>query len=120
MNIIFRNIIYSIINMKTDNKNIKENNNNITFNLIIKNYVNNSNKNIYFKDKDLELNQLIIIDELYSMSPYIENLFIKFKPIILALKKFKINSKKQLNNFLNFIINSSECRDYSQKTYLLN
>ena len=96
----FRHIIYyyKYINMNLDNKNIKENNDNTHLNIVIKNCVFNSNdiNNFFFTDEDFKLNQLIISDELYSMSPYIEILFKKFKPNILVLKKFKINSKLYL------------------------
>ena len=75
-------------------------------NIVIKNCVIGKETNLYDDNKDLNLNKLFISDELYSMSPNIHILFQKFKPRELNLKKFKINSKLQLSNFLDFILNS--------------
>ena len=71
-------------------------------NIIIKNSRVENLDNMY-KDEDLNLNELFISDELYSMSGNLDILFPRFKAKILTLKKFKINSKFQLNKFLNFI-----------------
>ena len=75
-------------------------------NIVIKNCVIGKETNLYDDNKDLNLNKLYISDELYSMSPNIHILFQKFKPRELNLKKFKINSKLQLSNFLDFILNT--------------
>ena len=75
-------------------------------NIVIKNCVIGKVNNFYDDNKDLNLNKLFISDELYSMSPNMNILFQKFKPKELVLKKFKINSKLQLNNFLDFILNT--------------
>ena len=108
----FRNIIYynKYINMNSENKYVQNNSDNkednTHLNIVIKNCVfnNNNTKNFFFVDEEFKLNKLIISDELYSMSPYIDVLFEKFKPKIFVLKKFKINSKLQLENFVHFII----------------
>ena len=73
-------------------------------NIVIKNSLVGKSNSLY-AEKDLILNKLHISDELYSMSPNINTLFEKFKPKKLVLKKFKINSKNQLNTFLEFIFN---------------
>ena len=62
-----------------------------------------------FKDlpKDnLEFKKLEISDELYSFSPYVKTIFFNFKVEELVLKKFKFNSKSQLNDFCNLIYNT--------------
>ena len=74
-------------------------------NIVIKNSLVGKSNSLY-AEKDLILNELYISDELYSMSPNINTLFEKFKPKKLVLKKFKINSKNQLNTFLEFIFNT--------------
>ena len=74
-------------------------------NIVIKNSLVGKSNSLY-AEKDLILNELHISDELYSMSPNINTLFEKFKPKKLVLKKFKINSKNQLNTFLEFIFNT--------------
>ena len=106
-NKIFREIIYEnrFINKDEKSNQIKADDN-THLNLVIKNCLVSKGKNLYYDDKDLKLNELIISDELYSMSPYIDILFQKFTAKSLTLKKFKINSKLQLNKFLNFIINT--------------
>ena len=62
------------------------------------------------KDKILNLDTLYISDELYSISPNLKILFSNIKVNSLILKKIKINSKKQLKNFLEFII-KVECQE---------
>ena len=71
-------------------------------NIIIKNSRVDNPSNMY-KDEDLNLNELFISDELYSMSGKLDILFPRFKAKKLTLKKFKISSKFQLNKFLEFI-----------------
>ena len=75
---------------------------NIPQNIIIKNCVLEKPSNIF---EDLNLNLLYISDELYSMSANLNILFQNVKSKKLVLKKMKINSKLQLQNFLDFIIN---------------
>ena len=79
---------------------IKKINNNL--NLVFKNTLIR-NKNMYFQDEKLNLNQLCISDELYNISANLDTLFENFLPKKLALKKIKINSKYQLEKFLTFI-----------------
>ena len=64
-------------------------------------------KTFYEDKKILNLNQLFISDEIYSMSLKLNSLFNEFYPKILILKKIKINSKSQLKYFFNFI--SEKC-----------
>ena len=78
-------------------------------NLKIVNCLVNSPSDMY-KNKDIELDILYISDELYSMSPYLKDIFPSFKTKKLILKKIKINSKLQLSNFLNFII-GTQCEE---------
>ena len=61
-------------------------------------------------DKELILNELIISDELYNISPNLNIIFPELKVKKLVLKKFKINSKLQLSNFFNFI-SKTECKE---------
>ena len=79
-------------------------------NIIIKNSRIEEISSLYSDDKDLKLNELFISDELYSMSGNLDDLFPKFKAKKLTLKKFKINSKLQLEKFLNFI-NNVDCTE---------
>ena len=93
-----------IIILFKDNKNL---------NLVIKNCFLKKDDNdcqFYFEDEDLKFNILYISDELYSISPYLDNYFKRIKSEKLILKHFKINSNEQLNDFLNFIINSG-CKE---------
>ena len=68
-------------------------------------------KNCNLKDEDyrpkepveLKLKKLEIQDELYSFSPNIKFLFSKCKADEVVLKKFKFNSKEQLEDFSDFI-----------------
>ena len=87
-------------------KNYIKNTDHDHLNIVIKNCLLEENFNSSLYDTDLVLNELYISDELYSMSPNINILFQKFKPKKLILKKFKINSKLQLNTFLDFILNT--------------
>ena len=64
----------------------------------------------FFGNNKLELEGLYITDELYSMSPNLNNLFENVKTKKLYVKKIKINSKKQLSNFFDFIKNT-ECQE---------
>ena len=72
-------------------------------NIIIKNSRFDKIDNMYYKDKYLYLNELFISDELYNMSGHLKSLYNTFRPKKLTLKQFKINSKAQLHNFLEFI-----------------
>ena len=74
-------------------------------NIIIKNSRVESLNNMYLEDKNLSLNELIISDELYSMSGNLDKLFPNFRVTKLKLKQFKINSNLQLTKFLEFIQN---------------
>ena len=69
-----------------------------------------SNPFLYTDNKNLELNELFISDELYSMSGHLDVLFPKFRTKKLTLKKFKINSKSQLDKFCKFICDV-ECNE---------
>ena len=89
----FKQIVYN---------NIENANNNNNLNLVFKNTLIRY-KNMYFDNEILKLNQLYITDELYTISPDLDTLFKNFKTNILVLKKFKINSKLQLQKFLTFI-----------------
>ena len=75
-------------------------------NLIIKNCLIKEEISCFFKKLNLNLTLLYISDELYRMSPNLNILFDNVKTNKLVLKKIKINSKLQLDNFLNFIINT--------------
>ena len=93
------------------NNNVK-NIDNKHINIVIKNSLVGKSNSLYSTD-DLKLNELFVSDELYRMSPYIDTLFKRFKPKKLVLKKFKINSKSQLNFFLEFILDNGceECEE---------
>ena len=80
-------------------------------NLIIKNTYMNPDKELtpISYDNKLILNKLEISDELYSFSPNLNYLFPNIEVNELILKKFKFNSKEQLSNFFQFIINT-KCR----------
>ena len=69
--------------------------------------VESSNDNFFNNSKELKFDIVYISDECYSMSPNLNDLFPSLNTKSLILKKIKINSKKQLNNFLNFIKNSN-------------
>ena len=87
---------------------IKSNQDKTKLSLIIQNcLIEDKEYEPLFKDiNKLELNKLVISDELYSFSPYIKPLFDNVKATDLTLKKFKFNSKAQLSEFSDFIINS--------------
>ena len=71
--------------------------------------VESSNDNFLNETEIEQFDVLYISDECYSMSPHLKDLFpVKAKTLI--LKKIKINSKKQLNNFLTFIL-STNCEN---------
>ena len=69
--------------------------------------VESSNENFLNETEIKSFDILYISDECYSMSPHLKDLFPSLKVKTLILKKIKINSKKQLNNFLNFINNTN-------------
>ena len=88
------------------------------FNLVIKNcyideskmekpitqiFENNNDNNNSNDNKLVILNKLEINDELYSISIYLNSLFPNIKVNELILRKFKFNSKAQLENFYKFI-----------------
>ena len=87
---------------------IKNNQDKTKLSLIIQNcLIEDKEYEPLFKDiNKLELNKLVISDELYSFSPYIKPLFDNVKATDLTLKKFKFNSKAQLSEFSDLIINS--------------
>ena len=82
----------------------------MNLNIIIKNCLVKNNTPLFVNDIKLILNKLYISDELYSMSPDLNILFKSFRPKKLILKSIKINSKLQLENFFNFIIDT-ECEE---------
>ena len=97
---------YKLINKILENKS-----KDIKFSLIIKNSYINPDKDIIpieFNNNFI-LNKLEIHDELYSLSINLNKLFPNVKANELILKKFKFNSKSQLEEFCNFII-STECK----------
>ena len=87
---------------------IRDNQDKTNLSLIIQNcLIEDKDYEPLFKNIDtLKLNKLVISDELYSFSPYIKPLFDNVKATDLTLKKFKFNSKAQLSEFSDFIINS--------------
>ena len=95
-----------IINKFLDH--INDNQDKTILSLIIQNcLIEDKDYEPLFKEKNtLYLNKLVISDELYSFSPYIKTLFAHVKAKDLTLKKFKFNSKAQLSEFSDFIINS--------------
>ena len=99
-------LMEKIINKFLDH--IKSNQDKTKLSLIIQNcLIEDKEYEPLFKDiNKLELNKLVISDELYSFSPYIKPLFDNVKATDLTLKKFKFNSKAQLSEFSDFIINS--------------
>ena len=72
--------------------------------------VESSTDNFFNNNKELKFDILYISDECYSMSPHLNDLFPSFETKTLIVKKIKINSKKQLNNFLKFI-NTQNCEN---------
>ena len=81
--------------------------------IVIKHCSKKDNDNLFFfKDGQSYkyLDELYITDELYSMSPYLSNIFQFLKTKKLFLKKIKINSKNQLNDFFKFI-KKTECEE---------
>ena len=63
-----------------------------------------------FIKNELELEGLYITDELYSLSPFLSDIFKNIKTEKMVLKKIKINSKEQLKNFFDFI-KMTECEE---------
>lgn len=86
----------------------EKNNINTKLSLIIENcLIEDKEYEPLLKDRNpLRLNKLVISDELYSFSPYIKDIFRNVRAKELVLKKFKFNSKSQLSDFSDFIINS--------------
>ena len=78
--------------------------------IVIKHCVIKEIFNLYNRKIPLELEGLYITDELYSMSPNLSILFNNIKTKKLLVKKIKINSKKQLSNFFDFI-KKTECEE---------
>ena len=79
-------------------------------NIFIKNcYITSIEDSFYPSEKKLYLNQLYISDELYNMTPKLSYLFLGLLPKILIIKKIKINSNDQLDDFFNFIKSKEEC-----------
>ena len=102
-----QNIIRDVLGEEDDKDN--NNINDYKFNIYIKNSLFDFNGNFYFKI--ININKLYVSDELYSISPNLNNMFASIKPKILILKKIKINSKEQLNNFFLFIYNNDKCEE---------
>ena len=75
--------------------------------LIIKHCRFPNELNLYI---NLDLKELYITDELYSISPILDSLSENFKAKKLYLKKLKINSKLQLKSLFEFI-KSIECEE---------
>ena len=75
--------------------------------IIYKNCLIESGINMYVKNEKLNSNLLYISDELYIISLNLNSLFSSFSVKILILKKIKINSQKQLQEFFSFISNST-------------
>ena len=100
-----KNIVYNFYNIINIEKN-----NEIKLNLSIENTLINKFSSIILKDKILKLNELIISDELYNISPNLNIIFPEIKVDKLILKKFKINSRLQLTNFCNFIC-QTQCKE---------
>ena len=89
--------------------NQKENTNKAKFILAIQNtLINNFTSTVM--PKKMDLHELIISDELYNISPNLDILFPKVSIHKLVLKKFKINSRLQLSNFTNFIL-QTDCEE---------
>ena len=74
----------------------------VPLNLIIKNTLTDSSNNIY--SHEVIINELNVSDELYRMTPKLSNLFQNINSKKLVLKKIKINSKNQLFNVFDFIL----------------
>ena len=91
--------------------------NNKPINIIIKNCLVQNISN-FFENLDLELDLLYISDELYCMSPNLQILFENVKVKKLVLKKMKINSKFQLNKFLEFILKIGCEKLYLEDIYI--
>ena len=72
--------------------------------IFFKNCTFDDENEVYIVHEKLNLKLLFISDELYSITNKLDKLFRSFFPKILVLKKIKINSKTQLEKFLNFII----------------
>ena len=100
------NIIESIKNPCNKDKVTEDQNIRIFF----KKCIFESENQIYINKEILNLKLLYISDELYSMTNKLQKLFLPFKPKELILKKMKINSKIQLEDFLKFI-NDSSCQE---------
>ena len=96
-------IIETIQNSNKNNEEIYEDNN---LRIIFKNCLIEGETNLYFSSEKLILNLLYISDELYSMTPNLNSTFSSFQAKTLILKKIKINSKFQLENFFEFIAKS--------------
>lgn len=74
--------------------------------LVIKHCPIKKEFNFYQDENVLKLDGFYITDELYTMSPCLYNLFNNIRTAKLQLKKIKINSKAQLENFFYFILNT--------------
>ena len=101
------NIIESIKNTRNKDSKVTEDQN---IRIFFKNCIFESENQIYIDKEILNLKLLYISDELYSMTNKLQKLFLPFKPKELILKKMKINSKIQLEDFLKFI-NDSSCQE---------
>ena len=110
MNDQFLKIKYIIKNITNEIPKTEKNFEDKNLNIIFKNSFIKTDANVYYKDEALFLNLLFISDEMNSTGSKLDKLFPSFKPKILVLKKIKFNSKLQLTNFYNFIIDS-ECEE---------
>ena len=77
---------------------------------MIQNTLINNFISMIIPKNELKLTELIISDELYNISPNLSVLFPQIEVHKLTLKKFKINSRLQLSNFTNFIL-QTECKE---------
>ena len=93
--------------------------NDYNLNIYIKNCLFETEGNIFYEDSKLYLNQLYISDELYSLSPRLDKFFANLRPKKLTIKKIKINSKQQLENFYDFIIKNDQCEDLTLEDFFI-
>ena len=93
--------------------------NDYNLNIYIKNCLFETEGNIFYEDSKLYLNQLYISDELYSLSPRLDKFFASLRPKKLTIKKIKINSKQQLENFYDFIIKNDQCEDLTLEDFFI-
>ena len=98
-----KKLIYQFYNEIKDKNNKK-------LSLSIENSLIKNFSTLVLENNKLKLNELIISDELYNISPNLNIIFPEIEVNKLTLKKFKINSRLQLSNFCKFIIDV-ECKE---------